>query len=375
MQDRELPEEGRADAEPRENAAAEDTAGENAAEHTAAESAAAGNATAETSIAETTAAENAAENTAAENSTAENASAENTDETSAADTAESAEPSENSEIPSENNAGSPTAASRAQNIAYGAKLPKRGRAFDKDGNRAGKVKKSVWYDEAGNRLGEFVKEEERVLFKEGERLLGYVDHNKNVFSNEHMHLATIRTVDRLWLLLLLVFLLLLTLVTGVVSTFFLLRSDADDVPVIRITDVEGTDWTYIENLPIFENDYFDREAILPGMRGEYRFILENCNNYALTYAIACTEENDFDIDIRYRLMRDGHHLAGEEGYEETEALHFEELTIEANSSAFFVLEWYWADDDPIDTEAGENGAEYTFTFAVEAARLDRGEDA
>ena len=375
MQDRELPEEGRADAEPRENAAAEDTAGENAAEHTAAESAAAGNATAETSIAETTAAENAAENTAAENSTAENASAENTDETSAADTAESAEPSENSEIPSENNAGSPTAASRAQNIAYGAKLPKRGRAFDKDGNRAGKVKKSVWYDEAGNRLGEFVKEEERVLFKEGERLLGYVDHNKNVFSNEHMHLATIRTVDRLWLLLLLVFLLLLTLVTGVVSTFFLLRSDADDVPVIRITDVEGTDWKYIENLPIFENDYFDREAILPGMRGEYRFILENCNDYALTYAIACTEENDFDIDIRYRLMRDGHHLAGEEGYEETEALHFEELTIEANSSAFFVLEWYWADDDPIDTEAGENGAEYTFTFAVEAARLDRGEDA
>lgn len=357
MQDHELPEEGRADnAEPRENTAAETSAENTAAENTAAEN-------------------STAENASAETLTAENAAAENTDETSAADTAESAEPSENSEIPSENNAGSPTALSRAQNIAYGAKLPKRGRAFDKDGNRAGKVKKSVWYDEAGNRLGEFVKEEERVLFKEGERLLGYVDHNKNVFSNEHMHLATIRTVDRLWLLLLLVFLLLLTLVTGVVSTFFLLRSDADDVPVIRITDVEGTDWTYIENLPIFENDYFDREAILPGMRGEYRFILENCNDYALTYAIACTEENDFDIDIRYRLMRDGHHLAGEEGYEETEALHFEELTIEANSSAFFVLEWYWADDDPIDTEAGENGAEYTFTFAVEAARLDRGEDA
>lgn len=353
MQDHELPEEGRVDnAEPRETAAAENTTAEN----TAAEN-------------------NAAENATAETSTAENASAENTDETSAADTAESAEPSENSEIPSENNAGSPTAFSRAQNIAQKAKLPRRGRAFDKEGNRAGKVKKCVWYDEAGNRLGEFIKEEERVLFKEGERLLGYVDHNKNVFSNEHMHLATIRTIDRLWLLLLLVFLLLLTLVTGVVSTFFLLRSEADDVPVIRITDVEGTDWKYIENLPIFENDYFDREAILPGMRGEYRFILENCNDYALTYAIACTEENDFDIDIRYRLMRDGHHLAGEEGYEETEALNFEELTIEANSSAFFVLEWYWADDDPIDTEAGENGAEYTFTFAVEAARLDRGEDA
>lgn len=287
----------------------------------------------------------------------------------------SAASSGNSEFSYENNAGSPTAFSRAQNIARGGKLPKRGRAFDKDGGHAGKVKKSVWYDEAGNRLGEFVKEGECVFLKEGGRLLGYVDHNKNVFSSEHMHLATIRTNERLWLLLLLVFLLLITLATGIVSTFYLLRSEADDVPVIRITDVEGTDWKHIENLPIFENDYFDREAILPGMRGEYRFILENCNDYALTYAISCTEENDFGIDIRYRLMRDGNYLAGEEGYEEIEAFRFEELTIEANSSAFFVLEWYWADDDPIDTEAGENGAEYTFTFAVEAARLDRGEDA
>lgn len=287
----------------------------------------------------------------------------------------SAASSGNSEFSYENNAGSPTAFSRTQNIARGGKLPKRGRAFDKDGGHAGKVKKSVWYDEAGNRLGEFVKEGECVFLKEGGRLLGYVDHNKNVFSSEHMHLATIRTNERLWLLLLLVFLLLITLATGIVSTFYLLRSEADDVPVIRITDVEGTDWKHIENLPIFENDYFDREAILPGMRGEYRFILENCNDYALTYAISCTEENDFDIDIRYRLMRDGNYLAGEEEYEEIEAFRFEELTIEANSSAFFVLEWYWADDDPIDTEAGENGAEYTFTFAVEAARLDRGEDA
>ena len=287
----------------------------------------------------------------------------------------SAASSANSEFSSENNAGSPTAFSRAQNIARGGKLPKRGRAFDKDGGHAGKVKKSVWYDEAGNRLGEFVKEGECVFLKEGGRLLGYVDHNKNVFSSEHMHLATIRTTERLWLLLLLVFLLLITLATGIVSTFYLLRSEADDVPVIRLTDAEGTDWKHIENLPIFENDYFDREAILPGMRGEYRFILENCNDYALTYAISCTEENDFDIDIRYRLMRDGNYLAGEEEYEEIEALRFEELTIEANSMAFFVLEWYWADDDPIDTEAGENGAEYTFTFAVEAARLDRGEDA
>lgn len=320
MKDHELPEEGNAGEnafeKPRENAAAEDTAGENAA------------------------------------------------------------PSGISETTSENNAGQPTEASRAQNPHRGKiKLPRRGKAFASDGRCMGKIKKNVWYDESGNRLGEFVRDGARVLFRSGGKALGYVDRNHNVFSNEHTHLATIRTFERMWLLLPLVFLLLITIITGVVGSFFVIRSDADDVPVIRITDVEGTDWKYIENLPIFENEFFDTNTIVPGMSGSYRFILENLNDYALTYAISCTEENDFEIDIRYRLMRDGHYLAGEEEYEETEALHFEELTIEANSSAFFVLEWYWADDDPIDTEAGENGAEYTFTFAVEAARLDRGEDA
>ena len=261
----------------------------------------------------------------------------------------------------------------AQNIPEG-KLPRRGKAFARDGRRMGKIKNSVWYDESGSRLGEFVKEGAHVLFRDGEKALGYVDRDHNVFSNEHAHLATIRAFERMWLVLPLAFLLLLTLITGVVGSFFVINSDADDLPVIRLTDVEGTDWQHIQNLPIFENDYFDTDAIIPGMSGSYRFILENLNEYPLDYTLVCTEENDFGIDIRYRLLRDGHYLTAEEGYDDIENMDYD-LTIMSGSSQFFVLEWYWADDDPVDTNAGENGAEYTFTLTISAMKHDAEETA
>lgn len=293
-------------------------------------------------------------------------------EPQAAEPAPSDAPEEQA-ISSENNAEEHAEASHAQNIPEG-KLPRRGKAFAGDGRRMGKVKKSVWYDEAGNRLGEFVKEGRHVLFRDGERKLGYVDADHNVFTNEHEHLAIIRPFERMWFLMLLAFLLLVTIITGVVSSFFVLRSNADDIPVFRITDTEGTDWEFIENLPIFENDYFDVDAIVPGMSGSYRFILENLNDYSLDYDLVCTEENDFGIDIRFRLLRDGHYLTAEEGYDDIENMDYD-LTIMGGSSQYFVLEWYWADDDPVDTNAGENGAEYTFTLTINAAKQDAEETA
>ena len=42
------------------------------------------------------------------------------------------------------------------------------------------------------------------------------------------------------------------------------------------------------------------------------------------------------------------------------------MTIEANSSTVFELQWYWRDNDPVDTEAGENGAQYTLHIAFSA---------
>ena len=254
------------------------------------------------------------------------------------------------------------------------RVPKRGRAYDRSGSRVGKVRRGVWYDEDGKRLGEFVKEGDGVLYKDGGRSLGYVDANRNVFTHAGEYLATIRTAKVPLLFFLLLVLLFLALLTGVICSYFIGRSHEDAIPVIRIADTQGNDWAYTEDLPIFYNDYFNGTTVAPGMSGSYRFFIENCSDFPLAYTVSCSEVNDFGIRIRYRLTRDGYPITGEE-YLPVGEMQWEDLTIETHSSAFFVLEWYWEDDDPVDTTAGENGATYTFTLSVSAWELDDGERA
>ena len=205
------------------------------------------------------------------------------------------------------------------------RVPKRGRAYDRSGSRVGKVRRGVW-----------------------------------------------AKVPLLFFLLLV--LLFLALLTGVICSYFIGRSHEDAIPVIRIADTQGNDWAYTEDLPIFYNDYFNGTTVAPGMSGSYRFFIENCSDFPLAYTVSCSEVNDFGIRIRYRLTRDGYPITGEE-YLPVGEMQWEDLTIETHSSAFFVLEWYWEDDDPVDTTAGENGATYTFTLSVSAWELDDGERA
>ena len=47
-------------------------------------------------------------------------------------------------------------------------------------------------------------------------------------------------------------------------------------------------------------------------------------------------------------------------------LSTEEMTIEANSSSVFVLEWEWRHNDAVDTVAGQNGAIYTLNINLNA---------
>ena len=43
------------------------------------------------------------------------------------------------------------------------------------------------------------------------------------------------------------------------------------------------------------------------------------------------------------------------------------MTIEAESTTLFEIEWYWKDNDAVDTAAGENEAQYTLQIEFVAA--------
>lgn len=246
--------------------------------------------------------------------------------------------------------------------AIDVKLPRRGRIFDKKGNRIGKLRKSVWYNEEGDAQGEFRKEETNVFLYRDDGRKAYLDSNKNVLTLDNRHIATIRTIAWLPILIIVLILAAATVLSVVLSAYFLSRSD-DYAPVLFVANEDGTQWKDDENLPVFLNDTFGDNVIAPGMEGTYRFSLRNNNADALVFSLTFTEENEYGIGLQYRLKRDGVYIAGGTDYVASELLSVADMTIESDSATVFELEWRWDHNDATDTAAGENSASYTLNVA------------
>ena len=251
--------------------------------------------------------------------------------------------------------------------AIDVKLPKRGRVVNKQGERIGKIRRRGWYDNDDEFQGEFVKEQTNVFVYRDETRTGYVDKNNNILTLSNKYVATIRRWTLLFLVLLLVFLLILTAVTGILVAYFLTRTETPEyAPVLFIASEDGVSWEDTENLPVFRNELFGDSKIAPGMSGSYRFVFENQNQNKLTYTLLFEEENDHGIELVYRLKRDGAYIAGRESFVGVQGLGIEQLTIEAESSTVFELEWMWRHNDEKDTAAGENSAFYTLLIHLTA---------
>ena len=248
------------------------------------------------------------------------------------------------------------------------RLPKRGSLLDGSGSRIGKIRKSIWYDGSGKEEGVFRKENESVYFYAGNERKGYVDRNNNVFYTEgDTYVATIRRFSWLPILLIIILLLIATLLSVVLGAYYFRRSD-DYAPVLFIADEDGTEWSEERNLPVFENERFGDSVIAPGMSGTYRFMLRNENEDSLDFSLLFSETNAYEIGLCYKLKRDGVYLAGaEDAYVSVSELGRSDMTIEPESASLFELEWYWAHNDPIDTTAGENDADYTLYIRFDAS--------
>ncbi len=282
---------------------------------------------------------------------------------------EAAAPAEEPEAPAEEAAPVREEAPRpyrpAEHGCMDVRLPKRGTVVNQHGDKIGRIRKSVWYDSGDTVQGAFVKDKANVYLVRGEQRTAYLDNNDNVFTLSNGYMATIRRMWRFPLLLLLILLLVATAFAFALSAYAIVFSEnANDIPVLFLADEEGTSWEDTENLPVFRNEEFGDTVIAPGMKGTYRFIFENRNESQLTYSLSFSEDNTYGIGLRYRLRRDGAYVSGTEGYVAVEELGLGSLTIEAKSSTVFELEWYWEDNDAVDTAAGENNAVYTLNITL-----------
>ena len=260
-----------------------------------------------------------------------------------------------------------------KSAAEGARLPRRARVVNHKGEKIGTVRGGVWYDNDQNALASFHKQENNVhMYDAAKAYAGYVDVHDDIRTAGGEYVASLRYFRWGILAILAIALTLVTMVAVIFGSFGIGRSGMGALaqePIFFIVEdtEERTGWTEYEDIPIFYNEQFGDRLALPGTKSAYRFRFINNNAHALRFSFTFREENDYGIEMVYTLQRDGVYIAGgEDAYVTAPELSFAGFTIEGGSESLFELCWYWKDNDPVDTNAGENEAIYRLNIEFNA---------
>ncbi len=117
---------------------------------------------------------------------------------------------------------------------------------------------------------------------------------------------------------------------------------------------------------------FNVPTIAPGDSGIYDFFINNNTNGNVMYNIVFNEENLYNVNMLYKLKRNGKYIAGSS----TEWISYSNLNIgekvlNSKNNDYYTIEWKWVDSDN-DTAVGRTpGATYRLNVAIKAAETDK----
>ncbi len=126
-------------------------------------------------------------------------------------------------------------------------------------------------------------------------------------------------------------------------------------------------WNSENELRIFSNPAYDFESVIaPGSSNSYQFVVNNNNKFDILYSLNLIETNDYSINMKYKLKRNGEYIFGDnDSWADAEDIKKEDLALGASSHDTYFLEWKWIDDDN-DTESGFNEANYKLKIEINA---------
>lgn len=111
-------------------------------------------------------------------------------------------------------------------------------------------------------------------------------------------------------------------------------------------------WESSNTLRIFKNPVYEMEEVIaPGSSNSYNFVVKNNSGCKMTYRLEFQEKNDYNINMKYKLKKNGKYISKEwtayDNIKESKAkLNYQEQDN-------YVLEWKWIESDN-DTEVGAN---------------------
>lgn len=138
----------------------------------------------------------------------------------------------------------------------------------------------------------------------------------------------------------------------------------------HIIDGNGVLWDSTNNLNIFSNPMYEmNEKIAPEATNFYQFIIRNNTVYNVDYNIEFSEDNNLNINMKYRLVKNDQYVVGnEEKWVKYDELDLEKIHLTSKSSDTYYLEWKWFSSEN-DTLIGEIGnANYALKINIKAVQ-------
>lgn len=129
----------------------------------------------------------------------------------------------------------------------------------------------------------------------------------------------------------------------------------DSENLINIFEIQENNIENVKEnqLNIFNNKKFEyKKIIAPRSNGSYKFAIKNESKTDVNYDINFSDENQLP-NMKYKLKIENLYIKGsKENYISIEELNVKNIIILKNSIQLYTLEWYWEDNDPVDTYVG-----------------------
>ena len=144
--------------------------------------------------------------------------------------------------------------------------------------------------------------------------------------------------------------------------------DAEIKENFSVINSNGIEWNSTNELNIFSNPMFEmNEIIAPESTNIYQFIVRNNTIYNIKYDLNFIEENEMNIDMKYRLKKNDKYVVGNENeWVKAENLDLSKIILNTKKSDTYYLEWKWFSGEN-DTLIGEKGnVEYSLKIDIKA---------
>ena len=135
-----------------------------------------------------------------------------------------------------------------------------------------------------------------------------------------------------------------------------------------VINTNGIAWDSTKKLNIFSNPMYEmKEKIAPEATNIYQFVVRNNTIYNLKYKMTFIEENDMNINMKYRLKKNDEYIIGNENeWVKYSDLNISGVSSKTKTSDTYYLEWKWFSSDN-DTAIGEKGSvDYTLKINIKA---------